>query len=697
MEQRTTPRKHMPEYEQKKLICELNQMIQLRGFGGGRYFSISIRNGQDEMWITCGTSFGEFLTPDKLKKVSFRQNWKNKECSEEEAAMTRYHQNIYQGFREAGAVITYVPLYMDTMLGQTQYPVLPELLTYGQDQNIPEDPGQIYREKHFLTAVGAGPHDAYTAMVQEDYKFKKKLYERLTDKEEKMVGEISRKEIEDIVSAVLTNVAVTAAQTPDSIQERPVRPNSIYGASGRPKTAETIPGNTGLKGVFTQVQDAVKAADEAQKKFVKEYKMEDRERMIAMVRKYALEKKEELAARNIEETKLGRYDDKVAKIELVVTKTPGTEILTTYAKSGDDGLMIEELGPYGVIGAVSPVTNPTETLICNAIGMLASGNSAVYNVHPSGKKVSAFTVDLINQAVVDAGGPKNLITMVETPTMDTLQEIIKSPEVKLLCGTGGPGLVKTLLSSGKKAIGAGAGNPPVIVDETADLQLAAREIMKGASFENNILCIAEKEVFVLDSVADEFICQMVRQGAYMLSRQEAEKVKGFALLEDEKMVSCGCSGPVTGTYHINKKWVGQDASLFLKELGVTDQKDTRLLIFETDFQNPFVQLEQMMPVLPIVRVKSLEEAMELAEEAEHGNRHTASMFSENVSHLTEFAKRIGTTIFVKNACTMAGVGFGGEGYTTFTIAGPTGEGITSAKTFTRVRRCVLAEGGFHIV
>lgn len=692
----------MPEYEQKELICQLNFRLLQRDLGENQYFSISVRNGRDDMWIVVGTQYGEFLTPDRLKKISFR--FGNRQMEKKTEAMIRYHENLYRRFQEVGAVITVVPIYLGILIEEKQYPSLPEVMKYNSREILLDDKGYLGLEEHFLMAAGRNPLEAYDLVIQADRCFKKDhMYKSIKIKEENMTGQISKQEVEEIISAVLKNVSPLLDVQPKQSDRETARANSIYGKNygTYQKSAEPVQmpvhQNTGQKGVFADVHDAIEAAKTAQICYVRDYKMEDRERIIESIRAAALSHKEELADMNLEETKLGRYEDKVAKIELVVQKTPGTEILSTYAKSGDHGLMIEEMGPYGVIGAVSPVTNPTETLICNAIGMLASGNSAVYNVHPSGKKVSAYTVDLINRAVTDAGGPENLITMAADPTMDTLQEIIKDPDVKLLCGTGGPGLVKTLLSSGKKAIGAGAGNPPVIVDETADLELAAREIYKGASFENNILCIAEKEVFVVDTAADEFIYQMIKQGAYMLSQKEAEAIASFALIEDEHTVSCGCSGPVTGKYHINKKWVGKDADLFLKEIGVMNQEKTRLLIFETDFNHPFVQLEQMMPVIPIVRVKSLEEAIELAVKAEHGNRHTASMFSTNVSNLTEFARRAGTTIFVKNACTMAGVGFGGEGYTTFTIAGPTGEGLTSARTFTRTRRCVLAEGGFHIV
>jgi propionaldehyde dehydrogenase len=450
-------------------------------------------------------------------------------------------------------------------------------------------------------------------------------------------------------------------------------------------------------GVFEDINEAIEAADRAQKTYVKNFNLQDRERIIAAIRKTVLDNKETLAKMVFEETNLGRYEHKLAKLELVVAKTPGTEDLKPEAFSGDNGLTIVEQGPFGVIGAVTPVTNPTETIINNSLGMIAAGNAAVFNVHPSSKNVCAYLVELLNKEIVKVGGPVNLINMVKEPTMETLEALTTHPKIRMLVGTGGPGLVKTLLQSGKKAIGAGAGNPPVVVDETADLEHAAKEIIKGASFDNNILCIAEKEVFVVNQVADELIFNMLNNGAYMLSKKELEQVMGFALEENVHSVARGCSLDNKREYHVVKDWVGKDANLFLDKLGVRTDKKIDILIFEADFDHPFVQLEQMMPVLPIVRVKNVDEAIDMAIEAEHGNRHTAMMHSKNVDNLTKFARAVGTTIFVKNAASLAGVGAEGEGYTTMSIAGPTGEGLTSAKNFTRKRRCVLAEGGFRII
>lgn len=436
-----------------------------------------------------------------------------------------------------------------------------------------------------------------------------------------------------------------------------------------------------LKGVFDTMEEALEAVSKAYVQY-KSYTVEQREKMIAEIRKLTLAEAEVMAKLGVEETGMGRVSDKIIKHQLVANKTPGTEDLEPRVKTGDQGLTLIEMAPFGVIGSITPSTNPSETVICNSIGMIAGGNAVVFNPHPNAKRIANYAVDLVNRGILAAGGPENLVVSVKNPTMDTSNTMVKSPIVRMLVATGGPGVVKMLLSSGKKAIGAGAGNPPVIVDDTADIEKAASDIVKGASFDNNLPCIAEKECFVFNSVADQLIAGMQKSGAYLIKGADIDKLVKVALIEKD------------GKFGINKKWVGKDARLFLKELGI--DADPRLIICETDEKHPFVQVEMMMPILPIVRVSNIEDAIMMAVKAEHGNRHSAHIHSKNVDRLTAFARAVETTIFVKNAPSYAGIGAGGEGHTTFTIAGPTGEGLTSARSFTRQRRCVMADG-LHIV
>ncbi|MBQ2897110.1 MAG: aldehyde dehydrogenase EutE [Clostridia bacterium] len=447
------------------------------------------------------------------------------------------------------------------------------------------------------------------------------------------------------------------------------------------KTENAIVNGRQLKGVFPTMGEALVAVDKAYKEF-KAYSVAQREKMISKIREYTLAEAENMAVLGVKETKMGRVSDKIIKHQLVANKTPGTEDLKPSVMTGDDGMTLVEMAPYGVIGSITPSTNPSETVICNAMGMIAGGNAVVFNPHPNACDTANYAVDLVNRAVLEAGGPENLVVSVVKPTRESSNEMMASPIVRMLVATGGPGVVKALLSSGKKAIGAGAGNPPVIVDDTADVKKAGADIVKGASFDNNLPCIAEKECFVFNNVADKLIASMLENGAYLVKGADIDKIVKVALIEKD------------GKYSINKDFVGRDASKFLKEIGI--DADPRLIICETDFNHPFVQEELMMPILPIVRVNNIDEAIDLAVKAEHGNRHTAHIHSKNIDHLTRFARAVETTIFVKNAPSYAGIGAGGEGYTTFTIAGPTGEGLTAAHSFTRSRRCVMVDG-LHIV
>ncbi len=436
----------------------------------------------------------------------------------------------------------------------------------------------------------------------------------------------------------------------------------------------------GSCGVFESMDEAVEAAAAAQKKYLN-CTMHDRAAYVQAIRDVVLDQENlsYLSRQSVEETEMGNYEHKLIKNRLAATKTPGIEDLTTEAMSGDDGLTLVEYSPFGVIGAITPTTNPTETIICNSIGMLAAGNSVVFSPHPRAKNVSLHLVRLINRALAEAGAPANLVVTVSKPSIENTNAMMAHPLVRMLVATGGPGIVKTVLSSGKKAIGAGAGNPPVVVDETANIEKAGKDIIDGCCFDNNLPCIAEKEVIVVDSAADYLIFNMKKNGAYEVKDPELiDRLVKLAVQENGK-------SPVTS-------FVGKSAKYILEQVGVQVGDDVKAIIVQTAEDHPFVQVELMMPILPIVRVPDVDAAIEMAIRVEHGNRHTAIMHSRNVDKLTKMAKLIQTTIFVKNGPSYAGIGVGGEGYTTFTIAGPTGEGLTSAKSFARRRRCVLVGG-----
>ncbi len=434
--------------------------------------------------------------------------------------------------------------------------------------------------------------------------------------------------------------------------------------------------SAGQLGIFNDMNTAIAAAKDAQK-VMQQMPMDFREKIIAKIREKTIENAELLAKMGVEETGMGNVGHKILKHRLVAEKTPGTEDITTTAWSGDRGLTLIEMGPFGVIGAITPCTNPSETIICNGIGMIAGGNTVVFCPHPAAIGVSNFAVDMINRASLEVGGPVNIAVSLEHPTMETSAVMMKHPDIHLIAATGGPGVVTTVLSSGKRGIGAGAGNPPALVDDTADIRKAAMDIVNGCTFDNNLPCIAEKEVVVVDRVADELIHWMLEEcGCYMASKEEQEKLMSVVFTK--------------GTA-LNRKCVGRDAKTLLGMIGVTVSDDIRCIIFEGEKEHPLIAEELMMPILGIVRAKDIDDAIEKAVWLEHGNRHSAHMHSKNIDNLTRYGKAIDTAIFVKNAPSYAALGFGGEGYCTFTIASRTGEGLTSASTFTKRRRCVMSD------
>lgn len=434
-------------------------------------------------------------------------------------------------------------------------------------------------------------------------------------------------------------------------------------------------------GVYATVDQAVRAAAAAQPVFVA-LPLDTRARIIAAIRETMLANAAALAKAARDETGLGRYEDKIVKNRLVTERTPGLEELTPQAVTGDHGLTLMEPAPFGVIGAITPSTNPTSTIICNAIGMLAAGNTVVFCVHPLAKQCSMMTVALLNKAITGAGGPPGVVTCLSNPTIQTAQDVMAHPGVRLLVVTGGGAVVKAAMGSGKRAICAGPGNPPVVVDETAHIDKAARDILLGASTDNNIICVDEKEVLVVASAADRLVQAMVAQGAVLLDNLRLRQI--------ENLVFARHPGP-RGRGAMNHDYIGKDISVILSQIGMSVPPTARLAIAEVDEAHPLLWSEQMMPILPICRVPSADRAIDLAIEIEGGNRHTAVMHSTHLDRLSRMAKACNCSIFVKNGRSQAGLGLDGEGYCSFTIASPTGEGLTGPRQFSRWRRCVLVD------
>ncbi len=454
------------------------------------------------------------------------------------------------------------------------------------------------------------------------------------------------------------------------------------GTNGSGPAVASQGAKTGRFGLFTDPDEAVAAAKQAYEQLSRRT-IEERRRMIDHVRRIAVEQCVELGTMEMQETKIGRLEHKIDKLRTLGERAPGVEFLRSEVFSGDHGLAVIEHAPFGVIGAVTPVTHSLPTATGNAISMIAAGNTVVFNPHPSGKRVAAEGIRRYNEAIYRDLGIDNLMCLIVEPTLESANRIFKHPDVAILCVTGGPGVARAAMQQAKRAVVAGPGNPPVVVDETADLDRAARAIIQGGAYDNNLLCIAEKQVFVVEGVFDRMMAAMERAGAVRLNAREVD------LLTKAAITTTGEGEHKHEVPH--RDYLGQNAAKLAKAAGKNIPADVELIFGETDESNPFVYVEQMMPFLPFVRAKSIDHAIEMARKSEHGFKHTAIIHSHNVVNMTKMGKALETTLFVKNGPSMAGLGLGGEGYCSYSIAGPTGEGVTTPLTFTRERRCSMID------
>jgi aldehyde dehydrogenase len=430
-------------------------------------------------------------------------------------------------------------------------------------------------------------------------------------------------------------------------------------------------------GLFSIVEEAVAAATEAQR-HLSRLSLDDRATIVNLIKSMAGENAAAWGALEFRETKIGRLEHKVEKLR-ILQRVPGVEWLKTNATSGSNGLCLEEFAPFGVIGVVTPLTHSVPTLSANAINLIAAGNSMVCNPHPGGANCAAHAVRAYNRAIAEKFGIEHLITLVVPPTHQTAQAIFDHQGISLLIVTGGPGIARIALAARKRAIVAGPGNPPVVVDDTACLEHAASSLVTGAAYDNNLLCIAEKQVFCVERVFDRLMVEVGHAGGYVLNRPQIDALTRLAFTRSVE----------DGKFHVNRTCVGRDASALAQAAGVPVPAATRLLVGETEFEHPFVQEEQMMPILPFVRVKDVNEAIDLAIESEHGHRHTALIHSRNLDAITRFGRDVGATVLVVNGASTAGLGVGGPGYLSYSIATPTGEGLTNPLTFTRYRRAMM--------
>ncbi len=492
---------------------------------------------------------------------------------------------------------------------------------------------------------------------------------------------------ETTIRAVVEEVLSELGKSPRQVnggQHVASNPNGIpvvsNGAASSISATSVNYGGGGNYGVFDSVDEAVDAAHNAFLQLSKQT-VADRAAVIDIVKTMCEQRAEEWGTKEFAETKIGRLDHKIAKLQ-IIKDVPGTEWLRPTCFSGDHGISLEEQAPFGVIGAITPVTHSLPTLAGNIVNMVAAGNSIIFNPHPSGKNIACEGVREFNKAIAAKIGIENLITIIGNPTIESANEIFHHRKVRMLCVTGGPAVGSAALGAKKRAVVAGPGNPPVVVDDSADIENAAKSIVAGAAFDNNLLCIGEKEVFAVQSIFDQLMEAVGRHGGYLLNAQQVDALTKLAFAPPKEP---------GGHPMLNRDFIGADPAELARQIGLNVPANIQILYGETDTNNPFVPEEQMMPFIPFVRARDTMHAIELAYEFEHGFGHTAIIHSRNVHAMTVMGKLMNTTLFVKNGPSMAGLGLGGEGYLSFSIATPTGEGVTNPGTFTRTRRCVMVD------
>ena len=485
--------------------------------------------------------------------------------------------------------------------------------------------------------------------------------------------QVDERLIQDVVSKVLEHVqSGWGGRVAPTVGKSAAAP--VSAASATPTTA----GNR--FGQFTDVDEAVAAAKAAQAALMRR-SLAQRQIACDLIGKICIDQADELGRMEYEETRIGHPPHKPDKLVLAARIAMGVDAIRTECFSGDHGITLEEHAPWGVIGVITPVTHSLPTLANNAMNMIAAGNSLVCNPHPSGKRIAAHGAKLFNQAIYEKLGIDNLICVITEPTLESANQIFTHRDVAMLAITGGMGVVRAAMQSGKRAICAGPGNPPVVVDASADLDNAARCIIEGASYDNNLLCISEKEILVEASIFEPMMAAMIKAGAFQLTTQQMDQLARI----------CIETGGDGSHPHAKTEFVGAEPQTLAQQIGVSVPASCRLLFGQTDLRHSFVQAEQMMPVLPFVKCESFEKAVECAKQAEHGFGHTAVIHSRLVDHMTYMGKEMNTTIYVKNGPSLAGDSAGGEGYGSYSIACSTGEGLTTPTTYTRIRRCTMVD------
>ena len=397
-----------------------------------------------------------------------------------------------------------------------------------------------------------------------------------------------------------------------------------------------------------KLEQAIARTKEAQKVFAT-YTQEQVDKIFLAAACAANKERIPLARMAVEETGMGVVEDKIIKNNYACEY-----IYNTYKETKTCGVIEEDktfgikkiAEPIGVIAAVIPTTNPTSTAIFKCLLALKTRNAIIISPHPRAKNSTIAAAKLVLEAAVKAGAPEGIIDWIDVPSLDMTNTVMK--EADIILATGGPGMVKAAYSSGKPALGVGAGNTPAIIDDSADILLAVNSIIHSKTFDNGMICASEQSVIVLESIYDDVKKEFATRGCYFLDEEETEKVRKTIIINGA----------------LNAKIVGQPAYKIAQLAGITVPQATKILIGEVEsveLSEEFAH-EKLSPVLAMYKAKNFEEALVKAERLveDGGLGHTSSIYLNEITErekLDTFASRMKTCrILVNTPSSHGGIG-----------------------------------------
>ena len=396
------------------------------------------------------------------------------------------------------------------------------------------------------------------------------------------------------------------------------------------------------------LEEALARVREAQKKFAT-YTQEQVDEIFKAAALAANQQRIPLAKMAVAETGMGIVEDKVIKNHYAAEY-----IYNAYKNTKTCGIIEEDKAfgirrvaePIGVVAAVIPTTNPTSTAIFKTLISLKTRNGIIISPHPRAKKCTIEAAKVVLEAAVAAGAPEGIISWIDVPSLELTNMVMK--EADIILATGGPGMVKAAYSSGKPALGVGAGNTPAIIDDTADILLAVNSIIHSKTFDNGMICASEQSVIILDSIYDQVKREFAKRGCYFLTADETEKVRKTIIINGA----------------LNAKIVGQKAHTIAALANVEVPEDTKILIGEVtsvDLSEEFAH-EKLSPVLAMYKAANFDEALDKAERlvADGGYGHTSSVYLDKITEVAKiekFAARMKTCrILVNTPSSQGGIG-----------------------------------------